>query len=262
MLNRLHLAQAGLCFREGGVPDTRTLIGWVSTLRAGPIPVTGLILDATQAGQRPRELDRSARRDLAATLRRAGLHSGGIDLFIPAEHYASPAHADRAMAAMVAAIDLARELATLTEAPEAIVCTEFPPAVDSGGGADARPGELLGTLLGSIREHAQIADVRLADTAPGAARPEILRAVDVARCVLAGKDPAAELTARSVLRLSDAAAGQRVPLGRGQAETRAIAGAWAVLGGSRAPILDLRGLIDAKGAVADAVSAWGLAVAM
>lgn len=254
MLNRLHLAQIGFCFRDRGVPETRTLIEWASSLRAAATPLTGIVLDATRAGQRPRELDRSARRDLAATLRRAGLHLGALDLFIPVEHYASPAQGDRARAALLAAIDLAREIATLTQSPEAIVCTEFPPPTESGG--------LVESLLGSIREHAAEVDVRLADAAPGSTRPGIERSVEVARCLMAGTDPVSQLTASCILRLSDAAAGKRVPLGRGDADTRAIAGSWAVLGGQRPPILDLRGLTDAEAAVADAIASWSRAAAI
>src|SRR5690606_13026801 len=53
-------------------------------------------LDASAAGLRPRDLDRSARRDLAALLRRLELAFAGLDLWIPPEHFASPEHADRA----------------------------------------------------------------------------------------------------------------------------------------------------------------------
>lgn len=72
-------------------------------------------LDATAAGLRPRDLDRSARRDLAATLRRAELTCAGIDLLIPPQHFTDPTHADRAAEALFAAIDLAADLGTLTE---------------------------------------------------------------------------------------------------------------------------------------------------
>ena len=44
-------------------------------------------LDATQPGLRPRELDRSARRHLAATLRRPEDSPIGVDLWVPASHF-------------------------------------------------------------------------------------------------------------------------------------------------------------------------------
>ncbi len=67
-------------------------------------------LSATQPGMRPRELDRSARRDLLATLRRNELSIAGLDAWIPARHLLDPAHVDRAMTALQQAIELAADL--------------------------------------------------------------------------------------------------------------------------------------------------------
>jgi len=67
-------------------------------------------LDATLSGIRPRELDATARRDLVATTRRAGLVIGGLDLFIPRDHYIDAAHVDRATQATLAAVQLAGDL--------------------------------------------------------------------------------------------------------------------------------------------------------
>ena len=67
-------------------------------------------LDGTLRGLRPRELDRRARRDLAAMLARRGVRAGGIDLFIPRWHFADAGEADRAVAATLACIELAGDL--------------------------------------------------------------------------------------------------------------------------------------------------------
>ncbi|MEX0886194.1 MAG: TIM barrel protein [Phycisphaeraceae bacterium] len=70
-------------------------------------------LDATVPGLRPRELDERARRDLTALIRRRGAYTAGLDVFIPRRHFIEPASVDRAMAAAVAAIELAADLGRL-----------------------------------------------------------------------------------------------------------------------------------------------------
>ena len=67
-------------------------------------------LSATQSGLRPRDLDRSARRDLLATLRRHELDLSGLDCWIPASHFTDLSHQDRAIDAVRASIELAADL--------------------------------------------------------------------------------------------------------------------------------------------------------
>ncbi|MCC7203458.1 MAG: TIM barrel protein [Phycisphaeraceae bacterium] len=67
-------------------------------------------LDAALPGIRPRDLDQRARRDLAATLTRCGITLAGLDLWIPRDHFTQPEHVDRAVAAVVAAVELAADL--------------------------------------------------------------------------------------------------------------------------------------------------------
>ena len=86
-------------------PDIRRTLA-----RFAELGIPAAQLSATQPGLRPRDLDRPARRDLAATLRRLDLRPAGLDLWIPPEHYGSATHADRAIEAARAAIELAREL--------------------------------------------------------------------------------------------------------------------------------------------------------
>jgi sugar phosphate isomerase/epimerase len=78
--------------------------------RLASLGIRHVQLSATQPGLRPRELDGSARRDLAATLRRREMNLSGLDLWIPASHFADPAHVDRAVSAAVSSIDLAGDL--------------------------------------------------------------------------------------------------------------------------------------------------------
>lgn len=70
-------------------------------------------LDATLRGIRPRELDQRARRDLVATVARAGLSLAGLDFFVPRRHFTDAAHVDRAMTAAIGAIQLAADLGRL-----------------------------------------------------------------------------------------------------------------------------------------------------
>lgn len=67
-------------------------------------------LDAALSGIRPRELNRTARRHLAAMLARHDVRLAGIDLFVPRRHYIESRHVDRATAATVAAIELSADL--------------------------------------------------------------------------------------------------------------------------------------------------------
>lgn len=70
----------------------------------------GVQLSAIEPGLRPRELSLSARRDLAATLRRLELTCAGIDLFLPPSHLTDPQHVSRALDAIEAALEFAAVL--------------------------------------------------------------------------------------------------------------------------------------------------------
>jgi sugar phosphate isomerase/epimerase len=67
-------------------------------------------LSAAQRGLRPADLDRSARRDLLATLRRIELAVSGIDVWIPPADLLDAARCDRALGAVRGAIELAADL--------------------------------------------------------------------------------------------------------------------------------------------------------
>src|SRR5262245_10456016 len=81
-------------------------------------------LNGAAAGLRARELDRSARRDLAATLKRAEVGFSGVDLFVPPEHFGAMAHQDRAVSAVVGAVELAAEISGLIGGGGRVVAVE------------------------------------------------------------------------------------------------------------------------------------------
>ena len=137
-------------------------------------------LSAAQPGLRPRELDRSGRRDLLTRLRRLRMPAAGLDLWIPTEHFLDPARVDRAMAAVGAAIALAGDLGRCP------VCLVLPGAeVEQAG----RP------ILEAIAEQALRVGVRVADHAvpPGvaASTPSIGAGIDPEAWLGRDQDPAA-----------------------------------------------------------------------
>lgn len=70
-------------------------------------------MSATDPRTRPRDFDRSARRDLVAVMQRFELRCACIDCFVPSAHFLDPAHVDRVTAAAVDAIELAAEIASI-----------------------------------------------------------------------------------------------------------------------------------------------------
>ncbi|HVZ93923.1 MAG TPA: TIM barrel protein [Phycisphaerales bacterium] len=108
-------------------------------------------LNLTGDGLRPRELGRSARRDLAALLRRHELGFSGVDLWIPPGHFIDPSHADRALAAAVDAIRFTAEIGSLMSGETPALSLELP--------GSSVPQSLERTLT----EEAGGAGVRIAD---------------------------------------------------------------------------------------------------
>lgn len=158
------LAFIGLAGRDPEWSDARGLIAF-----AGRAGFRGVRPDATVPGLRPRELDRSARRDLAAHLRRAEVVFTGVDLFIPPEHFADPARVDRAADAVHAAVRFVDEVDRLC----------------GGGGqrvvALAFPADVPGGVVAPLAEEAHRAGVVIADHAstPRDARPGLGAGVEV-----------------------------------------------------------------------------------
>ncbi|MCC6951764.1 MAG: sugar phosphate isomerase/epimerase [Phycisphaerales bacterium] len=206
--------------------------------RAAELGYRAVQLDGAAPGMRPRELDRSARRDLASMLRRLGLGVAGVDLWVPKEHFHHGAHTERAVGATVSALELAAELASLGGGSAAV-------AVVMGVGAAA-------DALAALREAEQRTGARLADHCwpPGAGGVGI----DPAAVILAGGQPHTEVlrlgAAPVAARLSDLGPVGRVPAGRGKLDVTAYEVALATRGYSGPVVLDVRGLLDAWGEAA------------
>lgn len=209
-----------------------------------------ICLDATHPGLRPRELDRSARRDLAALLRRSGLTPAGIDCLIPPAHLLAPEHQDRALSALASACELAADLASLTQTPVADLTLESP------------QGDIPEEIIRELAERSLRLDVRLADLNPTRDDPRLGIAIDPAACLLARVDPAQRaIRAGNRLvsaRLSDIdAAGRIAPLAdAGRLDTLAYLVALRTVGYKRPIVVDLRGVRDPLTRAPETLAAW------
>lgn len=209
-------------------------------------------LDAARAGVRPRDLDRSARRDLASLLRRSDLVLGGLDLWIPPAHFADPARADRAAEAAILALGLAGELAGLVPGSQPTVGVTLP----RGAGA---PGAILDALRGAAeRAGSLLADFSLPPTEAEAEFPGF--GLDPAAALAIGEDPARLASRRGpalvAARLSDQGGVGRVTPGDGRLDLLAYRVAIETAGRCPVVALDLRGVRDHERALEAAREAW------
>ncbi|MBX3403357.1 MAG: sugar phosphate isomerase/epimerase [Phycisphaeraceae bacterium] len=248
----LSIALCGLGPTGPGRGDVREQIAWVRSRG-----VDAVHLNAAAPGVRARDLDRSGRRDLAAVLRRSGLRLGGVDLWIPPEHFADPAQVDRAMASLMATLELAGEIGALVNGP-----------ADGSVVGAVLPESLAADHLAALAGHAERTGARVADHAlpPRQATGPIGAGLDPSACLATGVDPVmtASRHARGMFaaRLSDVsrmAGGGRVPVGSrdGSLDAPAYAVALSTGGFEGRLAIDLRGLADANSAVASALRALG-----
>lgn len=207
-------------------------------------------IDAAAPDVRPRVLDRSGRRDLAATLRRGGLRCSGLDLFIPPAHFQDASRRERATQAVVQALELAADLASLAgEDPAGVgVSVELPPEI---------PAEIA-TLWRDVCEERGVGLINYSWPIP---QDQPWRAgIDPAALLLQGLSPDQALI-KAVgnlggVRLSDSDGSQRVALGEGRLDVRAYAAALAAAADQCWPVVDLRGLRELDHAAAAARAAW------
>ena len=222
--------------------------------RAAAIGYRAVQLDATAPGLRPRELDRSARRGVAALLRRLGLGLSGLDLLIPPAEFRQRATMDRALAAALAAVELASDLSRLASGTP-VVCVDLP--------QDPNP-----EVEAALRERAAALGARVADlvwparaAAPG---DPVGIGIDPARVLLAEGDPAAAAAKAGAglvcARWSDTDGGARIaPLRttrRGRLDDLAYRVALGTAGYSGAVVLDLRTVPSWEAVAADALETW------
>lgn len=127
-------------------PSPRVTIETIATLG-----LRAVALDVTVPELRPRNLSRSARRDLAALLRKAELELAGLDLWIPPEHFADPSSSQRAIEAAQQALELSSELVPLVGGRSRAVVSVVLPADLS---------DVARQALGAFAQHcgAQLAD--------------------------------------------------------------------------------------------------------
>lgn len=216
---------------------------------------TLLQLDGKLPGLRARELDRSARREVAAILRREGLGLSGIDLWIPPAHFSQSQHVDRATEAVREACSLAADVARLLGSTQPLVCIELP--------ADARDGVLDAIATAASSAGTLVADfgqlVQSLTPAVPVGGP-IGLGFDPAADLLAGRDPTVTLAAlgRRVItaRLTDAQNFGRCTVGLGRLDIAAFKATLAVATSARSVTLDLRGVSVGLNALKPSVNAW------
>lgn len=202
-------------------------------------------LDATQRGVRPRELDASARRDLAAAASRSNIRFSGLDLMIPSKDFADSQSVDRAVSAVIAATVLLGDLVRLGAARTgASVSVVLPVAVERSavealGSAADRNGVLI----------ANHAVEPLAGVGVG---------IDPAMHLMAGLSPSGAALNTQVVagRLSDASEIGRVPVGEGNLSVLEYVVALSTAGFAGSMVVDVRGLPDPEAGIAQAVEAW------
>lgn len=210
---------------------------------------------AAQPGLKPRELDRSARRDLLATMRRMEIEPAGIDLWIPPEHLCSASHVDRAVSALIAAIEMAADLGRVP------VSVQLPPKHDESD-------EAVYTVRAAAHRHG----VPLADHAvftTNDARHEHDEffgiGIDPAAWLASGSDPAnivsGNSTAIIAARLCDiSTSGMRFPIGEraasGRLDVQAYKVALSIAGYTRPIALDARQWPEPWTGIAHSRDAW------
>lgn len=197
-------------------------------------------LDATAEGIRPRQLDRSARRDLAALLRRVGLELSGLDLFIPPDHLSDMAKSDRAVSAIEQAITLAGELRSLGGEGGCPVCLTLPAVVPAA-------------TLQHLAAHAVAHGTLLADHAWPPRTPStdgIGVGVDPPMLIASGAQILPSISKLGgppvSARLSDLGAFGRTAPGRGSLDRNEYEAALVTAGYSRHVVLDLREVKEAR----------------
>lgn len=231
----------------------------------GGVGFAAIQLDVTLPGIRPRELSQRARRDLKALFVRRDQRIAGLDLFVPRKHYQESQRVDRAMAATLAAIELAADLGRLP------LSLALPVA--------QMDADLRATLVEAADRHDVILAVHAEDQIEAALSwaeevdlPVLGLAIDPAAVLIGLGDPG-KLVHRigrqlRIGRLSDATATgaegiSRCPVGQGELDVMAYRLALHLAGRrSEMVVLDVRALADVMSAVVAAQSIWDAAASI
>jgi sugar phosphate isomerase/epimerase len=225
-------------------------------------------LSATAPGLRPRELDRSARRDLLAILRRHELSVSGIDAWIPPHHLTQAAHVDRAVTAIIQTIELAGDLG---RCGVSVLLPHEPDEQSSPKASDplaalaqpARPA--LKPILQTLAATADRLGVMIVDhAAPLQARENFALGLDPAAALAQGNDPAQQVIALGSrigsARLCDLlTSGMRGPIGEprtARLDTLNYKTALNVIEYRRPVIIDVRQWVEPWPGVQQTVREW------
>ena len=226
----------------------RSAIGW-----AGGVGFRAVQLDAAAPEIRPRDLDRSGRRDLAAAIRRASLGFTGLDLWIPKAHFEPGEHADRAHAALLAGVTLAADLRSLAASEHraaTIVAVTLPEDYEGRDEVRAHADGLAVAIedhAAATLSHAETGtDTASAEHDNTSAHDAIRPGVDTGRVILRG-DPPGKTFARlskslASLRLNDADDTGRREMGRGTLGIDTLLALHTTLTPDLPIVTDLRGL--------------------
>lgn len=244
--------------------------------QAARLRVPAVQLSAGQVGTRPRDLDRSGRRDLLVAARRLELEIAGIDAWFSSEALTDPDRVDAAMTALMESVELAAELGRLP------ISLRFPrDGVEDLIESLVMAGERVGVR---ILDHAAPPrgsrfDRVDSDTAPqgllvpgeeeaaptsvecgGAAIEGLGVGLDPPSWLVAGLDPL-DAAGRGIesLRLADLTAdGMRVPAGDpdGRVDLVALLATARVGGLEAIPVIDARRWADPVAGVQATLSRW------
>ncbi len=204
-------------------------------------------LSGGMTGMRPRDLDRSARRDLKVRMQRCDLTPSGIDLWIPVDHFTDPATNDAAVNAVVAAFELSADIGAGS------VSIQLPESLDTD-------------MVQFLAAQSDRYSVSVADHGLGTYE-EFGCGCDPATLIQAGYDPhrrVSEMTSTdgaglTAVRVSDCDDLGRVALGSGQLDIVAYRGAVATIPWHEAVILDLRRVLNPWQAMVTGQAAWDAA---
>jgi sugar phosphate isomerase/epimerase len=211
--------------------------------RAAQWGLAGVQFDAADPALRPRDLGESARRDLAATLRRRGLVASGIDCFVPVDRFKDPARVDRAVEAVLGCLVLSESLGRVP------VCMHLPKT-----GAEQ--------VRASLCAEAVRRGVPLADFTRGSGAAAV--GVDPAATIAAGQDPVTEVHQAAgrvaAARVVDLlASGMRGPIGE-PSGSRLDALAWRLAlemsGFTGLPVIDVRQWAQVREGVHATMERW------
>lgn len=227
-------------------------LAWLSS-----IGIRATAFSATDPLTRPRDLDRSARRDLVAIMSRLELRCACVDCFLPTAHFLDAAQVDRATAAAIDAIEFAAEIATLEgRIGGGTVVLSVPTTKD----------KLAQDALDAISATAQHQGVHVAVPTCDASLvfQPFLVALDPAQILANNQDPLTIALASSrrigAVRIVDLLrSGSRGPIGEpqeAQLDCRGFASGCRAAGFEGEFVVDLRQWHDPRGGLLATLSRW------